>query len=284
MTRPSEARPMKVLIRSLFAIALLAPVALAADAPTDAATPAPVHTSAFTPAPGGWYAELTGGFATVNFEDPDANIAFAEGIATDPNLLAAPGPLRYFENSAAFGLELGRRRGAWSFGLATEHQRQRVQSYTAGTITGALDAISLMTTIDLRLTSTLRPANLFGFELGASAGLSFAHYSEQFSIYIFPFPQANSIYSGAYHATSFSGGPHVGWRRPLYGNTWLLARAAWLFRNFDELEGQAKQRSATEMLITDTSLERLDNGETASIDASSGQYTFGLSYTFGGRR
>ena len=61
-------------------------------------------------------------------------------------------------------------------------------------------------------------------------------------------------------------------------------RGAWLFRDFTELKGQAKMRTSSEMLITDTSLERLDNGETASIDASSGQYTFGLSYTFGGRR
>lgn len=273
---------MRVLAASLFAIALVAPLALAADAPTDAAKPAASHGTAFTPAPGGWYAELTGGLATVDFEDPDANIAFVGGFAND--LFAAPGPMRYFENSAAFGLELGRRRGPWSFGLATEHQRQRVQTYTAGTSTGALDAISLMTTIDLRLTSTLRPAKLWGFEVGASAGVSFGHYSEQFAIYVFPAPQFNANLSGAYHATSVSAGPHIGWRRPLYGNTWLLARGAWLFRNFDELKGQAKNRTANEMLITDTSLKRLDNGETASIDASSGQYTFGLSYTFGGRR
>ena len=287
MTRPPEAYAMKILFRPLLGLALLAsalltPAAFAADAPTDAAKPAAAGGSAFTPAPSGWYAELTGGFATVDFEDPDANIAYV-GNQADV-LLGAPGPMRYFENSAAFGLELGRRRGPWSWGLATEHQRQRVQTYTAGTSTGAVDAISLMTTIDLRLTSTFRPAKLFGFEVGASAGLSFAHYSEQFSVYVFPAPQANFINSGAYHASSFSGGPHIGWRRPLYGNTWLMARGAWLFRNFDELKGQAKERSASEILITDTSLERLDNGETASIDASSGQYTFGLSYTFGGRR
>jgi hypothetical protein len=273
---------MRILVSSLFAISLLAPVALAADAPTDAAKPATAHGSAFTPAPSGWYAEFTGGFATVDFEDPDANIAFMEDIAND--ILGAPGPMRYFENSAAFGLELGRRRGQWSFGLAAEHQRQRVQTYTAGTSTGALDVISLMTTIDLRLTSTFRPAKLYGFELGASAGVSFGHYSEQFALYVFPAPQFNANLSGVYHATSFSGGPHIGWRRPLYGNTWLVARGAWLFRNFDELKGQAQNRTASEILITDTSLQRLDNGETASIDASSGQYTFGLSYTFGGRR
>jgi len=282
MTRAPEAHPMKVLVTSLFAIALLAPVALAADAPTDAAKPATPHGSAFTPAPGGWYAELTGGFATVDFEDPDANIAYMGGRANE--ILAAPGPMRYFENSAAFGLELGRRRGPWSFGLATEHQRQRVQTYTAGTSIGALDAISLMTTIDLRLTSTFRPAKLYGFEIGASAGLSFGHYSEQFAVYVFPATQFSFTQSGVYDATSFSAGPHIGWRRPLYGNTWLMARGAWLFRDFSELKGQANTRTSSEILVTDTSLKRLDNGEKASIDASSGQYTFGLSYTFGGRR
>jgi hypothetical protein len=141
-----------------------------------------------------------------------------------------------------------------------------------------------MSTIDLRLTSTLRPAKLYGFEIGASAGVSFGHYSEQFALYVFPAPQLNATLSGVYHATTFSGGPHIGWRRPLYGNTWLMARGAWLFRNFDELKGQANNRTSSEILVADTSLERLDNGEKASIDASSGQYTFGLSYTFGGRR
>lgn len=282
MTRLLETRAMKVLAASLFTIALLAPAALAADAPTDAAKPAATHGSAFTPAPSGWYAELTGGFATVDYEDPDANIVYMGDRANE--ILAAPGPMRLFENSAAFGLELGRRRGPWSFGLATEHQRQRVQTFTAGTSIGALDAISLMTTIDLRLTSTFRPAKLFGFEVGASAGMSFGHYSEQFAVYVYPATQFSFTQSGAYHATSFSAGPHIGWRRPLYGNTWLTARGAWLFRDFTELKGQAKLRTSSEMLISDTSLERLDNGEKASIDASSGQYTFGLSYTFGGKR
>lgn len=282
MTRLPEAQAMRILAPALFALALIAPAALAAGTPADATKPAPTPAAVFTPAPGGWYAELTAGFANVDFEDPDANIAYVEHFATEN--LDAPGPLRYFENSQAYGLELGHRRGHWSWGVATEHQRQRVQTYTAGTSTGGLDAISLMTTIDVRLTGTIRPQKLFGFEFGASAGMSFAHYSEQFAIYVFPAPEFNVNLSGAYHATSFTGGPHIGWRRPLYGNTWLVARGTWLWRNFDELEGQLKQRAGGEMLITDAFLRRLDNGDVAAIDASSGQFTVGMSYTFGGRR
>lgn len=274
---------MRVLPAVLFAIPLLASAAFGqaggdAPAPAPAAIPAAVMSSA----PSGWYVEARGGFATQQLDDPDANIGYAELLAT--SYLEARGPFRRFGNAQAFGLEFGYRRGSVAAGVLTEMQRQRPRTFAAGDSTGALDAISLMSTIDVRLAASYRPRWLYGFELGGSAGLSFAHYSESISIYFFEAPQFNNGLSGAFRAVSFSGGPHVGWRRPLFGSTWLVARAAWLYRKFDELKGQYRQRGGGQTEVRDDSLRRLTDGELASIDASGVQATAGLSYTFGARR
>ena len=138
--------------------------------------------------------------------------------------------------------------------------------------------------MDVRLAGSYRPASLFGFEVGASAGISFAHYSEQYALYVFPAPEFDANFSGAFHASSLSGGPHLAWRRPFFGNTWLVARGSWLYRNFDELKGQYKDRQDGDTSILDSSLLRLADGELASVDGSGFQATAGLSYTFGGRR
>lgn len=270
---------MRVLLTALLALASFAPAARAAEGGPASAVPR--ATAVFSVAPSGWYAEARSGFATQDLGDPDANIAFMERIAMDS--LGAPGPLRRFENAQAFAIEVGRRRGAWSFGVATEHQRERVRTFAAGTRTGSLDVISLMSTIDVRLVASYRPRALFGFEAGASAGLAFAHYSEQFALDVFAGTQYDANSSGAFHATSFSGGPHLGWRRPLYGNTWLVARGAWLWRNFGELKGQYKQRSGSGTAIDDSSMRRLDSGGLASIDGTGVQVSAGLTHTFWGR-
>lgn len=273
---------MRVLSAVLFAIPLLAPAAFGqasgdAPAPVPVAIPAAVMSSA----PSGWYVEVRGGFASQQLDDPDANIEFAERFAT--GALEARGPLRRFGNAQAFGLEFGYRRGSVAAGVLTELQRQRPHTFAAGDSTGALDAISLLSTMDVRLAASYRPRWLYGFELGGSAGLSFAHYSESFAIYVFEAPQFNNSLAGAFHAVSISGGPHVGWRRPLFGSTWLVARAAWLYRNFDELKGQYRERAGGQTEVLDDSLRRLADGELASIDASGVQATAGLSYTFGAR-
>ena len=283
MTRPPEARAMRVLTAVLFAIPLLAPAALgqAAD-PAPATKPDAIPAAVMATAPSGWYVEVRGGFASQQVDDADANIGYMEEIALSD--LDARGPFRRFENAQAFGLELGYRRGSVSLGILGDLQRQRPRTFAAGDSIGAIDAISLLSTIDVRLAASYRPRWLYGFELGGSAGLAFAHYSESFSIYLFEAPQFNNTLGGAFHAVSISGGPHVGWRRPLFGATWLVARAAWVYRNFDELEGQYHLNAGGETLISDDSLRRLSDGERASIDASGAQVTAGLSYTFGARR
>jgi hypothetical protein len=271
---------MKNLVPALLALTFFAGSSLAAEGDTKPA-PRPKHTAAvFSPAPSGWYAELRTGFATQQLDDPNSNIAYMERIGTYN--LGSPGALRRFGEANAFALELGHRRGNWSWGLATEHQRQRVRSFTAGTNTGALDLITLMGVTDVRLTTSVRPAKFFGFELGASAGMAFAHYSEQYAIYVFPAPEFNAALSGVYHASSPSAGAHIGWRRPLYGNTWLVARGAWAYRKFDSLQGS--QTGEFGPGTTSYDLVRLDNGKKASIDATGFQFTTGLSHTFGGRR
>lgn len=273
---------MRTLTAVLFAIPLLATAAFGQAGGADAPRPAAGPHVAFSPAPAGFFVELRGGFAPLELDDPDANITWAEEIAT--GMLEAPGSFRRFDRAQAFGLELGYRRGALGLGVVTELQRQRPHTFSAGDSIGALDAISLLSTIDVRLAASWRPRWLYGFELGGSAGLSFAHYSESFGIYVFPDPESNATLSGAFRAVSFSGGPHVGWRRPLYGSTWLVARAAWLYRNFDELEGQYRTSAGGETIIDDDVLRRLSDGEAASIDAGGPQVTAGLAYTFGARR
>ena len=274
---------MKTLSFALFAITLLAPAAFgqAGDA-TGEKKPVVIPAAVMSSAPSGWYVEARGGFAPQQLDDLDANISYIEDVATDQ--LGARGPFRRFENAQAFGVELGRRHGSLSLGILGELQRQRPHTFAAGDTLGALDAISLLSTLDVRLAATYRPRWLYGFEMGLSGGMSFAHYSEQFALYIFDAPQFNVNIAGAFHAASLSGGPHVGWRRPLYGATWLTARAAWVYRNFDELKGQYHRNAGGETLIVDDSLRRLADGELASIDGSGAQVTAGLSYTFGARR
>lgn len=273
---------MKTLTAVLFAIPLLATAAFGQAGGAAPPRPAAGPHAAFSPAPSGFYVEARGGFATHELEDLDANIAWAERIAVEN--LDAPGDFRRFDRAQAFALEMGYRRGALGLGIVTELQRQRPRTFSAGDSLGALDAISLLSTIDVRLSASYRPRWLYGFELGGSAGLSFAHYSESFGVYVFPDPGSNVTLSGAFSAASFTGGPHVGWRRPLFGPTWLVARAAWLYRNFDELEGQYRMNAGGETLIDDDVLRRLSDGEAASIDAGGVQVTAGLSYTFGARR
>jgi len=275
---------MKVLFAVLFALPLLAPTASGQASDPAAAKPPEVKIPAavMSTAPSGWFVEARGGFASQQLDDLDANIGFMEDVAMQ--LLEAPGPFRRFERAQAFAIEIGYRRGAVSAGVLTELQRQRPHTFAAGDSLGAVDAISLLSTMDVRLAASYRPRWLYGFELGASGGLSFAHYSESFSIYVFEAPQFNTTLAGAFHAVSFTGGPHVGWRRPLFGATWLVARAEWTYRNFDELEGQYRQRAGGEIVIDDDVLRRLGDGETASIDGSGMQVTAGLSYTFGARR
>lgn len=273
---------MKTLTAVLFAIPLLATAAFGQEGAGDAPKPLAGPHSAFSPAPSGFFVELRGGFAPQQLDDPDANIAWAEEFAAD--VFDAPGPFRRFDRAQAFALELGYRRGALGLGVVTELQRQRPRTFSAGDSIGAVDAISLLSTIDVRLAASYRPRWLYGFELGGSAGLSFAHYSESFGVYVFPDPDFNTTVSGAFSAASFTGGPHVGWRRPLFGATWLVARAAWIYRNFDELEGQYRTRSGGDAEVVDDSLRRMTDGELASIDASGVQVTAGLSYTFGARR
>lgn len=273
---------MRVLLAALLAIPLLAPPAPGQEAGAAAETKTAVPRPVFTVAPSGWYAEVRAGFASQQLDDPDANIAYVERIAVEG--LDAKGPLRRFDTAQDFAVEFGRRHGSVGVGIAGELQRQRVRTFASGTSVGAVDAISLMSIMDVRLVGSYRPRWLYGFELGASAGLAFAHYSEQFAIYVFPAPEFGTNLSGAFHAVSFSGGPHLGWRRPLLGDTWLTARATWLYRNFDELKGQYRERQGDQAEIVDDSLRRLADGEFASIDGSGVQLTAGLSYTFAGRR
>lgn len=266
----------------LFALALFAPAAFAQGGAAATAAKLPAAKAVFTSAPSGWYVEARGGFATQDLADPDANIAYMERVGTEN--LGTPAPFRRFGDAGAYAIELGLRRGHWAWGVATEHQRQRVRTFAAGTETGSLDLISLMSTIDVRLVTSYRPDWLHGFELGGSAGLAFAHYSEQFAIYIFPAPEFDANVSGAFHAASFTGGPHLGWRRPLYGNWWLTARGAYLWRNFDELKGLYQDRTGGGTEIVNESLRRLEDGAIAKIDGTGMQYTAGLTYTIGGRR
>ena len=271
---------MRTLAPALLAVSLLLPAAARA---ADDAAPAPAKAAAvatFTPAPSGWYVELRSGTATQTLDDPDANIGFIERFSEDN--LGAPGPLRRFGNATAFAGEIGRRRGAWSWGIEVEHQRQRVKTFAAGTLTGSFDCVSLMAVTDVRLAATIRPRNLYGFEVGASAGTAYGHYSEHFAIAIYQAPQFDTALSGVYHATSLSGGAHLGWRRPLYGNSWLVARAAWSWRKFDKLAGTQTNEFGSG--TTNQDLVRLTDGKTASIDATGFQFTAGLSHTFGGRR
>lgn len=274
---------MKQLFTAVLALSLFATAAAAAE---PAATPAAAKPrgpgAVFNVAPSGWYAELRAGTSTQDLGDADANIAYMEDLGIQN--LGSPGDLHRFGPASAFALELGRTRGAWSFGVVTEHQRQRVRSYTAGTLTGALDMISLMSNIDVRAVATVRPANLFGFEVGASAGMSFAHYSEQFSLEVFPAPDQGFVLSGAYHAAAPAAGAHLGWRRPLYGNTWLTTRGAWVWRDFGEFKGTSKLAAGGETRLSETDLLLLDSGAKAQLDGSGFQFTAGLSHTFGGKR
>lgn len=273
---------MRLLVPALLALTLLATAAVAADGDDKAAAKPKAPAAVFSPSPSGWYAELRGGLATQQLDDADANIAYMERIGTE--FLGAPGPARRFSQANAFALELGHRRGNWSFGVATEHQRQRVTTFAAGTQTGAIDIQSLLGVIDVRLTTSVRPARLLGFELGASAGMSFAHYSEHFGLFIFPAPQFNETLSGAYHASAPVAGAHIGWRRPLYGNSWLVARGAWMWRDFGEFKGRADDRAGGEVQTIDTDLVVLGAGRKAKLDATGFQFTTGISHTFGGRR
>lgn len=273
---------MKTLTSVLFALFLLAPAAFAQGGDAAVAAKAPAPKAVFTSAPSGWYVELRGGLATQDLADPDANIAYMERVGVEN--LGTPGPYRRFGRADAYALELGLRRNHWAWGIATDHQRQRVRTFAAGTQTGSLDLISLMSTIDVRFVTSYRPDWLYGFEVGGSAGLAFAHYSEQFALYIFPAPEFDANFSGAFHAASFSGGPHLGWRRPLYGNTWLAARGAYLWRNFDELKGLYQDRTGGGTEIVNESLRRLEDGAIAKIDGSGLQVTAGLTYTIGGHR
>lgn len=273
---------MKTLTLVLSALSLLAPAAFAQEGGAAAAAKAPAAKAVFTSAPSGFYVEARAGIARQDLADPDANIAYMEQVGTEN--LGAPGSFRRFGDAGAYALELGLRRGHWSWGVATEHQRQRVRTFAAGTETGSLDLISLMSTIDVRVVTSYRPDWLYGFEVGGSAGLAFAHYSEQFALYVFPAPEFDYNYSGAFHAASFSGGPHLGWRRPLYGDWWLAARGTYLWRNFDELKGLYQYRANGGTDIVNESLRRLEDGAIARIDGSGLQFTGGLTYTIGGRR
>lgn len=275
---------MKTLFAILFAIPLLATAALGqASDPAAAKLPeAKIPAAVMSTAPSGWFVEARGGFASQQLDDLDSNIGYMEDVAIEN--LEARGPFRRFDRAQAFAVELGYRRGAVSLGVLTELQRQRPHTFAAGDSLGAVDAISLLSTMDVRLSASYRPRWLYGFELGGSGGLSFAHYSESFSLYVFDAPQYNVTLAGAFHAVSFTGGPHVGWRRPLFGATWLVARAAWIYRSFDELEGQYHRNAGGETLISDDVLRRYEDGEKASVDGSGVQVTAGLSYTFGARR
>lgn len=273
---------MRQLASVLFVLVLFAPAAFAQGGDAAVAAKAPAAKAVYTPAPSGWYAEFRGGLATQDLADPDANIAYLE--RTGAENLGTPGPFRRFGDAGAYAIELGLRHGSWAWGVATEHQRQRVRTFAAGTQTGSLDLVSLMSTLDVRIVTSYRPAGLWGFEIGGSAGLAFAHYSEQFALDIYATPEDDTNVSGAFHAASFSGGPHLGWRRPLYGNWWLAARGAYLWRNFDELKGQYQDRDSGGTEIVNESLHRLEDGALAKIDGSGMQYTAGVTYTIGGRR
>jgi hypothetical protein len=273
-------------VAALLALTLFATVAAAAETPAPpAAKTAPkakTPAAVFTVAPSGWYAELRGGVATQDLPDADANIAYWEQIAMDS--LGAPGDLHRFSQAPVFALEIGLRHGTWSWGVETQYQQQRVDNFSAGTSTGSLEMSSFFSVVDVRATATARPAKLHGFEAGASAGWAFGHYSERYSLVVFPAPEYNASLSGVYGASAPSLGAHLGWRRPLYGNTWLTARAAWSWRDFGEFPGRYDVTSGGETHSHDSDLIRLDNGEKAQLDGSGFQFTAGLSYTLGGKR
>jgi hypothetical protein len=274
---------MKRLFAALLSLTLLATAAAAAETPAaPAAKSAPKASAGFTPAPSGWYAEFRGGVATQDVPDLDANIAYWEAIGIDS--LDAPGDLHRFSQAPVFALEVGLRHGRWSYGVETQWQRQVVDNFTAGTFTGSLDMSSLFSVLDVRATVTARPATLHGFEAGASAGWAFGHYSERYALSIYSAPQDNITVSGAYEASAPSLGAHIGWRRPLYGNTWLLARAAWSWRDFGEMSGNYDVATSDATYSYDSDLMRFDNGEKAKVDGSGFQFTAGLSYTLGGKR
>jgi opacity protein-like surface antigen len=277
---------MKRLFAALFSLTLLATAVAAAETPAaPAAKPAPrskAPAAGFTPAPSGWYAEFRGGIATQDVPDLDANIAYWEQIGVQ--FLDSPGDLHRFSQAPVFALEAGLRHGPWSYGVESQWQRQTVDNFTAGTFSGSLDMSSLFSVLDVRATVSARPASLFGFEAGASAGWAFGHYSERYALSVYSAPQANITVSGAYDASAPSLGAHLGWRRPLYGNTWLLARAAWSWRDFGEMAGNYDVATSNETLSHDSDLLRFDNGEKAKVDGSGFQFTVGLSYTLGGKR
>ncbi len=273
---------MKPLSLFLFVFALFASAASAQEGAGAAAAKAPAPKAVFTPAPSGLYVEVRGGFAPQDLTDPNANIAYMERVGVDS--LGTPTPFRRFGDAGAYAVELGLRHGRWAWGVATELQRQRVHTFAAGTGTGSLDLISLMSTMDVRAVTTYRPTWLLGFEVGGSAGLAFAHYSEQFALTVYRSPANDASVSGAFHAVSFSGGPLLGWRRPLYGNWWLTARGAWLWRDFGELEGQYRNRSSAGTEIVDEPLRRLEDDARAKIDGGGWQFTAGLNWTIRGRR
>ena len=273
---------MKTPLAALFALLLLAPAAFAAEPPTTPAAKPHAASAAFTPAPSGWYAELRGGVATQRVPDLDGNIAYFEAVGM--NNLGSPGDLDRFSQAPAIELELGQRHGLWAYGVETQWQRQIVDNFTAGTYTGSIDMSSLFSVVDVRATATARPASLWGFEAGASAGWAFGHYSERYSAVVFPAPQADFVFSGQYSASAPSLGAHIGWRRPLYGSLWLLARSDFSWRDFGEMSGESKFNTGGETRVLDTDLIRLDKGEKAQVDGSGWHITAGVAYTIGGRR
>lgn len=236
----------------------------------------------YTAAPSGWYAELRGGFAHPDLADPDDAIDVMQRFSGE---IGAPGPLRHFGWHEALQLEIGRRHGAWAWGLEGDFSSQRVRTYDAGSETAGLSAISLFNAVDVRLTSTYRVPRLLGFELGATAGVSRAHYSEDFGFDVYVDPDLSAQYSGTYDSgITLVAGPVLGWRRPLYGNNWITARGTWMWRDYGALDGTRVENNSAGRWTVDTDLVRIRDGAKADIDASGFEWTLGLSHTFGGKR
>ena len=236
----------------------------------------------YTAAPSGWYVELRGGFAHPDLTDPNDAIDLMQRFSGE---IGAPGPLRNFGRHEALQLEIGRRHGAWSWGLEGDFIAQRVRTLDAGSITAGLSAISFFNAVDVRLTSTWRVPKLLGFEIGATAGVSRAHYSEDFGMDVYADPDLSAQYSGTYDSgVKPVAGPVLGWRRPLFGNNWVTARGTWMWRDYGAFDGTRVENNSAGRWTVDTDLVRIRDGAKADIDASGFEWTVGLSHTFGGKR
>ena len=236
----------------------------------------------YSVAPSGWYVEVRGGMARPDLADADDAIDVMQRFAGE---VGAPGPMRHFGWHEAAQLEIGRRHGAWSYGLEGDFFVQRVRTFDGGSTTAGFSAISLFNAIDVRLTATYRVPRLLGFELGATAGLSRAHYSEDFGVDVYTDPHLGCGYSGAYDSgVKPVAGPVLGWRRPLYGNNWITARGAWMWRDYGTFDGTRVQSNSVGRWTEDMDLVRLRDGATAELDASGFEWAVGLSHTFGGKR